>query len=164
MVKMAKGTHDHEIDPRNTEILININGELFPRDEAKISVFDSGFILGDGVWEGLRLHNGKLQLIDQHLQRLYEGAKALDMDIGLSREALTERVIETCRANNARVLLAGMKALPNYGKEYNQEFEAVFPRLAEKHHLPLIPFFLKNVAGIQTRTRPDGIHPLAEVY
>jgi len=67
MVKMARGTHDHEIDHRNAEILININGELFPRDEAKISVFDSGFILGDGVWEGLRLHNGKLLLIDQHL-------------------------------------------------------------------------------------------------
>ncbi len=116
---MARGTHDHEIDHRNAEILININGELFPRDEAKISVFDSGFILGDGVWEGLRLHNGKLLLIDQHLRRLYEGAKALDMDIGLSKEALTERVIETCRANRMQtgvhirlMVTRGIKATP----------------------------------------------------
>ncbi len=57
---MSKGIHDYVDDPRNAEILININGELFPRAEAKISVFDSGFILGDGVWEGLRLHGGKL--------------------------------------------------------------------------------------------------------
>ena len=119
MVKMAKGTHDHEIDNRNAEILININGELFPRDEAKISVFDSGFILGDGVWEGLRLHNGKLLLIDQHLQRLYEGAKALDMDIGLSPEELTERVYGTCQANKMKtgvhirlMVTRGIKATP----------------------------------------------------
>ena len=57
---MAQGTHDHQVDPRNENILISINGELFPRDQAKISVFDSGYILGDGVWEGLRLHKGKI--------------------------------------------------------------------------------------------------------
>ena len=79
-------------------------------------------------------------------------------------EANLETIIETCRAKNARVLLAGMKALPNYGKEYNQEFEAVFSRLAAKHNLPFIPFFLADVAGIQKLTRPDGIHPVAEGY
>jgi branched-chain amino acid aminotransferase len=85
---MTHGTHDYVADPRNENILININGELKTRTEATVSVFDSGFILGDGVWEGIRLHNGKLFHIQKHLKRLYEGAKALDMDIGVSPEQL----------------------------------------------------------------------------
>ena len=97
---MTTGTHDYEIDPRNRDILININGELFKRDEAKVSVFDSGYVLGDGVWEGLRLHRGKLLFIEQHMRRLYEGAKAIDMDIGLTAAELTERIYQTCNANN----------------------------------------------------------------
>jgi branched-chain amino acid aminotransferase len=116
---MSKGTHDYVDDPRNAEILININGELFSRAEAKISVFDSGFILGDGVWEGLRLHGGKLAFIDQHMKRLYEGAKALDMDIGLTSGELTTRVYQTCEANgmesdvHIRLMISrGVKATP----------------------------------------------------
>lgn len=97
---MAKGTHEYQNDPRNANILININGELFPRAEAKISVFDSGFILGDGVWEGIRLHEGKLAFINQHMKRLYDGAKALDLDIGITKEALVERIMQTCNAND----------------------------------------------------------------
>jgi branched-chain amino acid aminotransferase len=97
---MAKGTHQYAPDPRNENILININGELFHRSEAKISVFDSGFILGDGVWEGIRLHHGKLAFIQQHMKRLYDGAKALDMDIGITQEALIERIEATCKANS----------------------------------------------------------------
>jgi branched-chain amino acid aminotransferase len=97
---MASGTHKYQQDTRNDNILININGELFPRSEAKISVFDSGFILGDGVWEGIRLHNGRLAFIDQHMRRLYDGAKALDMDIGLSTTELVERIKSTCDANH----------------------------------------------------------------
>jgi branched-chain amino acid aminotransferase len=96
---MASGTHQYQQDSRNENILININGELFPRSEAKISVFDSGFILGDGVWEGIRLHNGHLAFIEQHMRRLYDGAKALDMDIGLSADELVERIKNTCAAN-----------------------------------------------------------------
>ncbi|SLN74847.1 aminotransferase class IV [Oceanibacterium hippocampi] len=96
---MAKGTHEHALDPRNETILISVNGALKPRAEAVVSVFDSGFILGDGVWEGLRVHNGGIAFLDQHLDRLFEGAKAIDMDIGLSREALTERLFETLAAN-----------------------------------------------------------------
>jgi len=96
---MASGTHQYQQDTRNDNILININGELFPRSEAKISVFDSGFILGDGVWEGIRLHNGQLAFIEQHMRRLYDGAKALDMDIGLSAAQLVERIKDTCFAN-----------------------------------------------------------------
>ena len=96
---MAQGTHDYQDDPRNQDILININGELYKRAEAKISVFDSGYILGDGVWEGLRLHKGTLLFIDQHLQRLYAGAKTLDFAMQLSRQQLIDRLYETCQAN-----------------------------------------------------------------
>jgi branched-chain amino acid aminotransferase len=95
---MTKSMHDVS-DPRNASILINVNGELKPRSEAVVSVFDSGFMLGDGVWEGLRLHKGKLAFLDRHLDRLYEGAKALAMDIGMSREELTKRLADTLDAN-----------------------------------------------------------------
>jgi branched-chain amino acid aminotransferase len=90
----------HDVsDPRNASILININGELKPRAEAMISVFDSGFMLGDGVWEGLRVHQGRAAFLDRHLDRLFEGAKAITMDIGLSRGELTRRLYETLDAN-----------------------------------------------------------------
>ena len=90
----------HDVsDPRNASILINVNGELKPRAEAMVSVFDSGFMLGDGVWEGLRLHKGRLAFLDRHFDRLYEGAKAIAMDIGLSRDDLAKRLYDTLDAN-----------------------------------------------------------------
>ena len=95
---MANSMHDVS-DPRNASILINVNGELKPRGEAVVSVFDSGFMLGDGVWEGLRVHKGRIAFLDRHLDRLFEGAKALAMDIGLTREELTTRLYETLDAN-----------------------------------------------------------------
>ena len=98
---MAKSMHDVS-DPRNQSILINVNGELKPRGEAVVSVFDSGFMLGDGVWEGLRVSGGKLAFLDRHLDRLFEGAKAIAMDVGLSREELTRRLYETVDANQMR--------------------------------------------------------------
>ena len=114
-----KGTHEYIDDPRNETILIDINGEHFPRHEAKISVFDSGFILGDGVWEGLRLHLGEIAFLQQHLDRLYEGAMALDLDIGLPREALAERLYALISANgmsdgvHIRLMVSrGIKATP----------------------------------------------------
>jgi branched-chain amino acid aminotransferase len=94
-----KGTHDSAADPRNASILIDVNGVLKPRGEAVISVFDSGFMLGDGVWEGLRVHRGRIAFLDRHLDRLYEGAKAIAMDIGLDRGALTRRLYEVLDAN-----------------------------------------------------------------
>jgi branched-chain amino acid aminotransferase len=96
---MAQSMHDVS-DPRNASILINVNGELKLRAEAVVSVFDSGFMLGDGVWEGLRVHKGKLSFLDRHLDRLFEGAKAIAMDIGLSREELAKRLYETLDANS----------------------------------------------------------------
>ena len=95
---MAQSMHDVS-DPRNASILINVNGELKRRPEAVVSVFDSGFMLGDGVWEGLRVHKGRIAFLDRHLDRLFEGAKALAMEVGLSREELTARLYETLDAN-----------------------------------------------------------------
>jgi len=95
---MAQSMHDVS-DPRNASVLINVNGELKPRAEAMVSVFDSGFMLGDGVWEGLRVHRGKLGFLDRHLDRLFEGAKAIAMDVGLTRADLTRRLYDTLDAN-----------------------------------------------------------------
>ncbi len=99
---MAQGTHDFAPDPRNEAILININGTLVPRAEASVSVFDSGFMLGDGVWEGLRVHRGKVVFLEAHLDRLFEGSKAIAMDVGLSRAELAERIDATIDGNGMR--------------------------------------------------------------
>ncbi len=93
------GVHEFQDDPRNDGVLIWINGALVPRPEAKVSVFDSGFVLGDGVWEGLRLVSGRFAFLDAHLDRLYEGAKALMIDIGLSRDEMIKALGETIEAN-----------------------------------------------------------------
>src|SRR4051794_804476 len=92
-------SHDSLIDPRNENILISINGELVPRARATVSVFDSGFILGDGVWEGLRLYEGGVPFLREHIERLYEGAKAIFMDIGLTPAVLVERLFACIDAN-----------------------------------------------------------------
>lgn len=96
---MAKGTQDFTPDPRNERILINVNGVLTPRAEAVVSVFDSGFMLGDGVWEGIRVYKGRMAFLKEHLDRLWEGAKAIAMDIGISREELIQRLEQTIAAN-----------------------------------------------------------------
>jgi branched-chain amino acid aminotransferase len=96
---MALGTHDFAPDPRNDAILINVNGALTPRAQAVVSVFDSGFMLGDGVWEGLRVHAGRIAFLDQHLDRLWEGAKAIAMEIGISRAEMEARLYATIDAN-----------------------------------------------------------------
>ncbi len=114
-------THAYQDDPRNAGILICVNGEHKKRAEAVVSVFDSGFILGDGVWEGIRLHDGHLAFLGQHLERLYEGAKALDMDIGLTPADLTARIEAICNANGMQgesgvhirlMVTRGIKATP----------------------------------------------------
>lgn len=97
---MAQGTHDFVDDPRNASILIYVNGTLLPRAQATVSVFDSGFILGDGIWEGLRVVGGHPVFLDAHLDRLYEGAKAILLDIGMDRGALTAAIYDTLKAND----------------------------------------------------------------
>ena len=99
MNNQSKGTHKYQDDPRNADIWININGEYFRRDQAKVSVFDSGFVLGDGVWEGLRVHNGRIAFLERHLERLYEGAKALDMAMEIGAPELGERIYRLLEKN-----------------------------------------------------------------
>ena len=96
---MVRGTHDALPDERNAQVLIYVNGELVPRDEAKVSVFDSGFLIGDGVWEGLRLHHDVLVFLDEHLDRLFQGARAISLDIGLTRAELAAALYRTVQAN-----------------------------------------------------------------
>jgi branched-chain amino acid aminotransferase len=93
------GTHEFIEDERNRDVLIYVNGEFFPRHEAKVSVFDSAFLVGDGIWESFRLHNGKLAFVKQHLARLKANAKALDYDLGRPPESLIDEVYKTVRAN-----------------------------------------------------------------
>ncbi len=115
----GKGTHEYSDDPRNADILIYINGDLVARSDASISVFDSGFILGDGVWEGLRLHDGGIPFLASHLDRLFEGAKAIDMDLGMDRDTLAGELKRTLLANNMHtdvhirlMVTRGIKATP----------------------------------------------------
>jgi len=96
---MATSIHEPDDDARNADVLIYVNGRMVPRAEAVVSVFDSGFVLGDGVWEGLRVRDGHPAFLDAHLDRLCEGAKAIAMDIGLDRRALTEAIYATLAAN-----------------------------------------------------------------
>ena len=121
---MTHSTHAYTPDPRNENIVIDVNGDLFPRQEAKVSVFDSGFVLGDGVWEGLRVYpgadgKGVVAFLDKHMKRLFEGAKTLDFEMVLNKSQLAERLYRCLDANNAhegvhiRLMMSrGVKATP----------------------------------------------------
>jgi len=107
-------------DSRNDEVLIYVNGEFFKRDEAKVSVFDAGFVLGDGVWEGLRLVKGRILALDDHMDRLYEGANAIQLDIGMTRTELVAAIQSTLDRNgmtdgaHIRLMVTrGRKKTPN---------------------------------------------------
>jgi len=97
---MSRSTHQALADERNATIEIYINGDFFPRDEAKISVFDSGFLVGDGIWEGIRLHHGVFAHLDRHLDRLFAGAAAIALDIGLDREGIEAALRATVERND----------------------------------------------------------------
>lgn len=97
---MYRGTHDVLPDERNESVLIYVNGALVPRAQAQVSVFDSGFLVGDGIWEGLRLVNGAFLFLEDHLDRLYQGAAAIELDIGLSPTDLTAELYRTVQANH----------------------------------------------------------------
>lgn len=92
-------THDYDNDSRNNDIQIFINGEFYLRSEAKISVMDSGYLLGDGVWEGIRFHKGHLVHLERHLDRLYEGAKAIEMTVGVSKDEMIDALKKTLEKN-----------------------------------------------------------------
>ncbi len=112
-------THQAVPDRRNAAVLVSVNGELVPRHEAKVSVFDSGFLVGDGVWEGIRLHDGRFLHLERHLDRLWEGAAAIGLDIGMGRDELVRRLDETVAANgmttgvHVRLMITrGVKSTP----------------------------------------------------
>jgi len=112
-------THQAHDDIRNQSILIYVDGKIVPRDQAVVSVYDSGFMLGDGVWEGLRLYNGKWAFLDEHMDRLFEAAKAIDLDIGMDRKGVISALLDTQNANgmidnaHARMMITrGVKVLP----------------------------------------------------
>ncbi len=114
------GSQDFSADPRNATVLVWLNGALVPRAEAKVSILDAGFVLGDGVWEGIRLHKGKLVFLDAHLDRLFEGAAAIDLDIGLTRQGVVEALWALIRANGMEdgvhirlMVTRGLKKTPN---------------------------------------------------
>ncbi len=107
-------------DPRNDKVLVYVNGDLVPRDEARVSIFDSGFVLGDGIWEGLRLVQGRIISLEAHLDRLYEGATSIAIDIGLTRAELTQALLDTLAKNamtdgaHVRLMVTrGLKRTPN---------------------------------------------------
>jgi len=113
------GTHEYEGDPRNENVLISVNGELMPRPEAKVSVFDAGFLLGDGVWESFRLHNGTIVFANEHIDRLFRGAESISMDIGRTREQILDEVNRVIEANDMHdgvhvrlVVTRGLKPTP----------------------------------------------------
>ncbi len=121
----AHGVHDYVDDPRNADILISVNGALKKREEASVSVFDSGYILGDGVWEGMRVTNGGIAFLDEHLKRLYAGAKTIAMDIGLTKQELTQRIFDCLNANgmsdgvHIRLMVTrGIKKTPYQGPRF----------------------------------------------
>jgi branched-chain amino acid aminotransferase len=164
---MPSGAHDHAHDQRNDHILIWVNGELKPRAEATVSVFDSGFVLGDGVWEGLRIHEGHPAFLEQHLDRLWEGAAALMIDLGVTREELTRAVYETLDANemtdgvHVRLMCTrGVKSTP-----YQDPRVTVGPAtivIIAEHKVPTPDTVEEGLALFTTHVRratPDTLDP-----
>ncbi len=164
---MATGTHEHTADARNAGILIWVNGALVPRDQAVVSVFDSGFVLGDGVWEGLRVSRGHPAFLEQHLDRLEEGARAIMLDLGMSRDELTDAVYATLRANemtdgvHVRLMVTrGVKSTP-----YQDPRMTVGPAtvvIIAEHKEPLPATVTDGITLFTTHVRratPDTLDP-----
>ena len=163
---MGTGTHDHEADQRNETVLVYINGALVPRQQAQVSVFDSGFLMGDGIWEGLRLYNGHVPYLGAHLDRLSEGARSLDIDIGMDHEALKRAVYQTVDANNMKdgvhirlMVTRGLKSTPFQGPSVNIGPPTVVVAAGGKHRprksIPRVSVFTVHVR----RGRPDVQDP-----
>ena len=137
-------THQAEEDARNEEILIYLNGEIVPKHEAKVSVYDSGFMLGDGIWEGMRLYNGVWAFLDEHIDRLFEASKAIDLDIGLDRIGVKQALFATQKANgmttdaHARLMITrGVKRRPFQHPSLSQSGPTI--AIIVEHSKPKIP-------------------------
>ena len=137
-------THQAADDARNEDILIYVDGRIVPKAKAVVSVYDSGFMLGDGVWEGLRLHNNKWAFLDLHMDRLFEAAKAIDLDIGMTRKQVVSTLLETQKANDmtedahARMMITrGVKVRPFQHPNLSQSGPTVV--IIVEHSKPKIP-------------------------
>ncbi|MEC8039129.1 MAG: D-amino acid aminotransferase [Pseudomonadota bacterium] len=137
-------THQAEEDARNEEILIYLNGKIVPKAEAVVSVYDSGFMLGDGIWEGLRLYNNTWAFLDDHMDRLFEASLAVDLDIGMTREQVISALLETQKANvmthdaHARLMITrGLKVRPFQHPSLSQTGPTV--AIIMEHSKPSIP-------------------------
>lgn len=137
-------THQAEQDTRNDAILIYVDGRIVPKAQAVISVYDSGFMLGDGVWEGLRLYDGKWAFLDNHIDRLFEAAKAIDLDIRLDRNGVISALLETQKANgmttdaHARLMVTrGVKTRPFQHPNLSQQGPTFV--IIMEHSRPKIP-------------------------
>ncbi len=137
-------THQAQDDARNESILIWLNGSLVPKADALVSVYDSGFMLGDGVWEGLRLYDGTWAFLDEHMDRLFEAAKAIDLDIGMTRDQVISALLETQSANamttdaHARLMVTrGVKTRPFQHPSLSRQGPTI--TIIMEHSRPSIP-------------------------
>jgi branched-chain amino acid aminotransferase len=137
-------THRAAEDDRNDHILIYVNGRIVPKAQALVSVYDSGFMLGDGVWEGIRLYNGIWAFLDEHLERLFDAARAIDLDIGMTPAQVADALFETQKANgmvsdaHARLMVTrGVKTRPFQHPRLSQQGPTV--AIIMEHSQPSIP-------------------------
>ncbi len=140
--------HASEYDTRNDNVRCFLNGEIVARGEARVSIYDSGFMLGDGIWEGLRLHHGVWVFVEEHLDRLFEASLALDLDIGMTRAELIEALTSTARANemtdnaHARLMVTrGLKSRPFQHPSLSMSGPTV--AIIMEHSKPAIPRALR---------------------
>ena len=136
----AKTTHDAEDDPRNRDIKIYINGDLRHRDDATVSVYDSGFLLGDGMWEGMRLYNGKWAFFDDHMERFFNSCKAVSLEVGMDKAGILAALTRTAEANNmthdahVRLMLTKSLSLPPFADPQDPPVSPAQVRLLTQRH------------------------------
>lgn len=161
------GTHTTRADPRNADVLVYLNGDLVPRAQAKVSVLDAGFLLGDGVWESLRIHRGQPAFLDDHLDRLWEGLAALDLDPGLDRADLAQAIARTLDANDmtdgvhVRLMITrGLKSTPFQGRSASAGGATVVILAEHKAPAPELRTRSLRLATVHVRRgRPDVQDP-----
>jgi len=157
-------THQAEEDVRNEQLKIYVNGKIVPKLEAKISVFDSGFMLGDGVWEGLRLYSGKWAFFDEHMDRLFEAIKAIDLDFKLNKKDILAALEETRLSNgietnaHARLMLTrGVKTRPFQHPSLSQSgptFVIIIEHSAPKTPRPIKLATVPHIRGLPMTQDP----------
>lgn len=157
----SRGSQAFTPDPRNESLLVSVNGRLVPREEAVVSVFDAGFVLGDGVWEGIRLVNGRLAFLDEHLDRLLRGAAQIRLEVGLARRDLVEALYAVVAANAMRdgahlrlMVTRGMKASPN--QDPRQTIGPATVVITAEYKSPPPELYSQGLALATSRFRTSG--------